>query len=160
MNILLKEMSISKKKKRFQKENIFLQNELIDQKFALRTMKQKLEILETAHDWTRNVRELITSSFVSFSLFVNYITKMIADINAIDRFKKTKRSIIILDSRIFIENKAKFEHWLSIMQSKLKANVDWYSIKRMTMTYVNIRFDEEAYKHISTPVNKNFSRRY
>jgi hypothetical protein len=46
------------------------------------------------------------------------------------------------------------------MQSKLKANVDWYSIKRMTMTYVSIRLDEETYKHISARLNKNFSRRY
>jgi hypothetical protein len=46
------------------------------------------------------------------------------------------------------------------MQSKLKANVDWYSIERMTMTYVNIRLDEEIYKHISVRLNKNFSRRY
>jgi hypothetical protein len=28
------------------------------------------------------------------------------------------------------------------------------------MTYVNIRLDEETYKHISTRLNKNFSRRY
>jgi hypothetical protein len=49
---------------------------------------------------------------------------------------------------------------LSIMQSKLKANVDWYLIERMTMTYVNIKLDEETYKHISTRLNKNFSRRY
>jgi hypothetical protein len=46
------------------------------------------------------------------------------------------------------------------MQNKLEANVDWYSIERMTMTYVNTRLDEETYKHISTRLNKNFSRRY
>jgi hypothetical protein len=46
------------------------------------------------------------------------------------------------------------------MQSKLEANVDWYSIERMTMTYVNTRLDEETYKHISTRLNKNFSRKY
>jgi hypothetical protein len=85
---------------------------------------------------------------------------MTADINASDRFEKTKRSVVISNSTIFIENKAKFEHWLSTMQSKLEANVDWYSIERMTMTYVNIRFDEETYKHISARLNKNFSRRY
>jgi uncharacterized coiled-coil protein SlyX len=38
------------KKKAFQKENIILQNKFTDQKFVLRTMKQKLKILETAHD--------------------------------------------------------------------------------------------------------------
>jgi hypothetical protein len=46
------------------------------------------------------------------------------------------------------------------MQNKLKANVDWYLIEQMTMTYVNIRLDEETNKHISTRLNKNFSRRY
>ncbi len=30
----------------------------------------------------------------------------------------------------------------------------------MKMTYVSIRLDEETYKHISTRLNKNFSRRY
>jgi hypothetical protein len=127
-------------------------------------MRQKLKTLETAHDRIRNVRNSITSLFVLFSSSVNHIAEMIAemtaDINAIDRFEKTKRSVVIFDSTIFIEDKAKFEHWLSIMQSKLKANVDWYLIERMTMTYVNIRLDEETYKHISTRLNKNFSRRY
>jgi hypothetical protein len=46
------------------------------------------------------------------------------------------------------------------MQNKLKANVDWYSIERMTMTYVSIKFDEETYKHISIRLNKNSARRY
>ncbi len=98
------------KKKTLQKENIILQNELIDQKFALRTMRQKLETLETAHDRIRNVRELITSSFISFSSSVNHIAEMTADINAIDRFDKTKRSVAISNSTIFIEDKTKFEH--------------------------------------------------
>jgi hypothetical protein len=127
-------------------------------------MKQKLKILETAHDWIRNVRDSITSSFVSFSSSVNHIAEIIAEmtanINATNRFEKTKRFIVISDSTIFIEDKAKFEHWLSIMQSKLKANVDWYFTERMTMTYVSIKLDEETYKHISTRLNKNFSRRY
>jgi hypothetical protein len=85
---------------------------------------------------------------------------MTLNINAFDRFEKTKRLIVISNSTIFIEDKAKLEHWLSIMQSKLKANVDWYSIEQMTMTYVNIRFDEKTYKHISTRLNKNFLRKY
>jgi hypothetical protein len=57
------------KKKTLQKENIILQNKFIDQKFVLRTMKQKLKILETIHDRIRNVRRFITSSFVLFSSF-------------------------------------------------------------------------------------------
>ncbi len=144
------------KKKTLQKENISLQNELTDQKFALRTMRQKLKILETVHNRTRNVRKSITLSFKSSTAD----QEMTADINASERLEKTKRSVVISNSTIFIEDKAKFEHWLSIMQNKLEANVDWYSIERMTMTYVNTRLDEETYKHISTRLNKNFSRRY
>ncbi len=85
---------------------------------------------------------------------------MTADINASDRLKKTKRSVVISNSTIFIENKAKFEHWLSIMQSKLKANENWYFIERMIMTYVNIKLNDETYKHIAARLNKNSLRRY
>jgi hypothetical protein len=94
------------KKRTLQKENITLQNELTDQKFALRTMKQKLKILETAHDRTRNVRDFITSSFRSSTAD----QEMTADTNASDRLEKTKRSVVISDSTIFTEDKAKFEH--------------------------------------------------
>jgi archaellum component FlaC len=98
------------KKRILQKENIILQNEFIDQKFVLRTMKQKLKILETVYDRIRNVKSSIMSSFVSFSSSVNQIAEMTAIINAIDRLEKTKRFVVIFDSTIFIENKAKFEH--------------------------------------------------
>jgi hypothetical protein len=123
-------------------------------------MKQKLKTFETVHDQIRNVKDSITSSFVSSSSSVNQIAEMTENINEIDRFERTKRFVVIFDSTIFIENKAKFEHCLSIMQNKLKANVDWYSIERMTMTYVNIKLDEETYKHISIRLNKNSARRY
>jgi hypothetical protein len=146
------------KKKTLQKENIILQNELIDQKFVLRTMRQKLKTLETVHDRIRNVKNSITSSFILSS--ANHTAEMIANTTAIDRHEKIKRSIVISNSTIFIENKAKFEHWLSAMQSKLEANENWYSIKRMTMIYVNIRLNEEFYKHIAIWLNKNSSRRY
>ncbi len=148
------------KKKTLQKKNISLQNELIDQKFVLRTMRQKLKILETTHDRTRNVKRWITSSFVSLSSSMNHIAEMTADINATDRLEKTKRSVVISNSTIFIEDKAKFEHWLIVMQSKLKANENWYLIERMIMTYVSIKLNEEAYKHISTRLNKSSARRY
>jgi hypothetical protein len=98
------------KKKVLQKENTILQNELIDQKFVLRTMRQKLKILETTHDRTRNVKRLITSSFVLLSSSANHVAEMTADINASNRFEKTKRSIVISNSTVFIKDKAKFEH--------------------------------------------------
>jgi hypothetical protein len=97
------------KKKTLQKKNITLQNELIDQKFALRTMRQKLKTLETTHDRTRNVRKSITSSFV-LSSSANHAARMTADTNASNRFEKTKRFAVISNSTIFIEDKAKFEH--------------------------------------------------
>ncbi len=147
-------------KKVLQKENTILQDELIDQKFALRTMRQKLKILETTHDRTRNVREFITSSFVLFSSSANHVAEMTADINASNRLEKTKRSVVISNSTIFIEDKVKFEHWLSAMQSKLETNENWYFIERMTMIYVNIKLNDEIYKHIATRLNKNSSRRY
>ncbi len=98
------------KKKTFQKENIILQNELIDQKFVLRMIRQKLKIFETIHNRIRNVKEFLTSLFVFFSLFANHVAKMTTNINASNRFEQTKRSIIISNSTIFIENKTKFEH--------------------------------------------------
>jgi hypothetical protein len=93
MNISSKEMNILKKKT-LQKKNIIFQNKLIDQKFTLRIMRQKLKTLKIAHDWTRNVRKSITSFFVLFSSFVNHITKMIANINASNQFEKIKQSIV------------------------------------------------------------------
>ncbi len=95
--------------KTLQKKNIILQNEFIDQKFALRTMKQKLKILKTIHDRTRNVKKFITSSFV-FSSSANHVAEITADINASNRLEKTKRSVVISNSAIFIKDKAKFEH--------------------------------------------------
>jgi hypothetical protein len=46
------------------------------------------------------------------------------------------------------------------MQSKLKTNENWYFIERMIMIYVSIKLNEETYKHISTRLNKNSTRRY
>jgi hypothetical protein len=135
-----------------------LKNDKLNDKYIIRILKEKLKIFEIAQNRIRNARDFITSSFVLS--FVNHIAEMIADINASNRFEKTKRSVVISNTTIFIEDKIKFEHWLSIMQNKFEANVDWYSIEQMTMTYVNIRFDEKTYKHISTRLNKNFSRRY
>ncbi len=33
-------------------------------------------------------------------------------------------------------------------------------MKKMTMTYVNIKLNDETYKHIFARLNKDFSRRY
>jgi hypothetical protein len=108
------------KKKALQKKNTTFQDELIDQKFALCIIKQKLKTLKIVHDRTRNVKKSITSFFVSFSQLVNHIEEMIANINALNRLEKTKRSVVISNSTIFINDKAKFEHWLTTMQNKLE----------------------------------------
>jgi hypothetical protein len=127
-------------------------------KYIIRVLKKRLKILEIVQNRIRNARDLITSSFASSS--VKHIAKMTANINASNRFEKTKRSVVISNSTIFKEDKTKFEHWLTIMQHKLKANEDWYLIERMIMTYVNIKLNDEAYKHIAIRLNKNSIRRY
>jgi seryl-tRNA synthetase len=85
-----------------------LKNDKLDDKYIIRVLKERLKILETAQNRTRNARDLITSSFVSS--FVNHIAEMTANFNASNRLEKTKRSIVISNSTIFIEDKTKFEH--------------------------------------------------
>jgi hypothetical protein len=148
---------ISERTKDFTEKNNHSE-EWWNDKYIIRILKKKLKILEIAQNRIRNARDFITSSFVSS--FVNHIAEMIANINAWKRFEKTKRLIVISNSTIFIENKTKFEHWLIVMQNKLKTNENWYFIERMIMTYINIKLNEEAYKNISTRLNKIFARRY
>ncbi len=106
------------------------------------------------------MRESITSLYQSSDLYAN-LTIIIAHINAIiDRSKKFKRFAVISNLVIFIKDKNKFEIWHVVMQNKLKANENWYSIERMTMTYVSIRLNNETYKYIFTRLNKSSSRRY
>ncbi len=137
-----------------------LKNDKLDDKYIIRVLKEKLKILTTAQNRTRNVRESIIFSYASSSSLVNHIAEMTTDINAIDQLEKIKRLIVISNSTIFIEDKIKFEHWLSAMQSKLETNENWYFIERMTMIYVNIKLNDEVYKHIAIQLNKNFSRQY
>jgi uncharacterized phage infection (PIP) family protein YhgE len=100
--------ALQDERKILKKKIAILKNDKIDDKYTIRALKEKLKILETAQNRIRNARDLITSSFVSSS--VNHIAEMTAVINASNRFEKTKRSVVIFDSTIFIEDKAKFEH--------------------------------------------------
>ncbi len=143
-------------RKILQKRITILKNDKLNDKYIIRALKKKLKILETTQNRIRNVRTLITSSFKSSTAQ----QEMTADINAIDRLEKIKRSAVISNSTIFNEDKSKFEHWLSVMQNKLEINENWYFIEQMTMIYVNIRLNDEIYKHIVIRLNKNFSRRY
>jgi septal ring factor EnvC (AmiA/AmiB activator) len=97
---------LQNERKALQKRIVFLKNDKIDDKYIIRALRKKLKILETTQNRARNVRKLITSSFRSSTAD----QEMIADINAFDRFEKTKRSVVISSSTIFIEKKAKFEH--------------------------------------------------
>jgi predicted nuclease with TOPRIM domain len=101
---------LQNEKKTLQERITNLKNDKLDDKYIIRTLKEKLKILETAQNRIRNVRESIISSFASFSSFVNHITEMTANINVSNKFEKTKRSIVISNSTIFIEDKTKFEH--------------------------------------------------
>ncbi len=151
---------LQNEKKILRKRITNLKNDKLDDKYIIRALKKRLKILETVQNRIHNVRESIISSYISSSSFVNHIAEMTTDINAIDRLEKIKRSTIISNSTIFIENKTKFEHWISAMQNKLETNENWYFIKRMTIIYVNIKLNDEIYKHIVTRLNKNFLRRY
>jgi predicted nuclease with TOPRIM domain len=101
---------LQNEKKTLQNKIANLKNDKLNDKYIIRTLKEKLKILETAQNRTRNVRESIVSSFASFLLSVNHIAEMTADINASNRLEKTKRSIVISNSTIFTEDKTKFEH--------------------------------------------------
>ncbi len=136
---------LQNERKTLQERITNLKNDKLDDKYIIRILKKKLKILEIVQNRTRNVRKLIISLFAWFSSSVNHIAEMIADINASNRLEKTKRSIVISNSTIFIENKTKFENWLTIMQNKLKINENWYFIERMIMTYVNIKLNEVTY---------------
>ncbi len=98
-------------RKTFIEKNVALKNELIDQKFVLRIMRQKLKTLKiVAQDRIRNMRESITSSYQSSDSHAE-MTASTVDINTIiDRLEKSKRSVIISNLVIFIEDKNKFEH--------------------------------------------------
>jgi hypothetical protein len=159
MNNVTWSMNFRTKRKTLRERITNLKNDKLDDKYIIRALKQKLKILETAQNRTRNVRKLIIFSYASSSL-VNHIAEMTININAIDRFEKIKRSAVISNSTIFIEDKTKFEYWLSAMQNKLKIYENWYFIERMTMIYVNIKLNDEIYKHIAIRLNKNFLRRY
>ncbi len=75
-------------------------------------MKQKLKTLKiVAQNHIKNMRESITSSYQSFDSHAKMIANIFININAvIDRSEKFKRSAIISNSVIFIENKNKFDH--------------------------------------------------
>ncbi len=74
---------LQNERKVLQKRIAFFKNDKIDDKYIIRVLKEKLKILETTQNRTRNVRKFITSSFKSSTAD----QKMMADINAFDQFE-------------------------------------------------------------------------
>ncbi len=72
---------------------------------SLRKQIKNLKI-EKSNEHARNAFESSSSSYNTF----DSRAKMTANINATNRFEKTKRSTTILDSTVFIDDKNKFEH--------------------------------------------------
>ncbi len=71
----------------------------------LRKQIKNLKI-EKSNEHVKNV----SKSFLSLYNAFDSRAEMIAIINATNRLEKTKRSVIIFDSTVFIEDKDKFEH--------------------------------------------------
>ncbi len=98
-------------RKTFIEKNVALKDELIDQKFVLRIMRQKLKTLKiVAQNRIKNMRESITSSYQSSDSHAKMTANNVNINTVIDRFEKSKRFAIISNSVIFIEDKNKFEH--------------------------------------------------
>jgi septal ring factor EnvC (AmiA/AmiB activator) len=57
--------ALQDERKTLKKKIATLKNDKIDDKYTIRALREKLKILETAQNRTRNVREFITSSFRS-----------------------------------------------------------------------------------------------
>jgi GDP-D-mannose dehydratase len=74
---------LQSERKILQKSIAILKNDKLNDKYIIRTLKEKLKILETTQNRTRNVRKFITSSFKSSTAD----QKMMADINAFDQFE-------------------------------------------------------------------------
>jgi hypothetical protein len=62
---------------------------------------------------------------------------------------------------MFTDDKNSFiDDWLSVMQNKLKENANWFSIDVQKKTYVRIRIDDDAMKHLIFRFFKNSIKSY
>jgi septal ring factor EnvC (AmiA/AmiB activator) len=97
-----------KKKNTLMKKILALKKNNKNLKSFIRFLKKQIENLkiEKSNEYVRNAFESSSSSYNAF----DSCAKMIADINATNRFEKTKRSTTIFDSTVFIDDKNKFEH--------------------------------------------------
>jgi phage shock protein A len=90
------------------KKTLALKKDNKDLKSFIRSLKKQIENLKIEKS-NEHVQNAFESSFVSYNAFDTH-ARMIANINATNHLEKTKRSTMILDSTIFIDDKNKFEH--------------------------------------------------
>ncbi len=70
-------------------------------------------------------------------------------------FKKLSNSSVFTDDKDFI-----IDDWLSVMKNKLEENANWFSIEMQQKTYVRIRIDDDAMKHLIFRFFKNSIKSY
>ncbi len=67
----------------------------------------------------------------------------------------------LLDSSVFTDDKNLIiDDWLFVMRNKLEENSNWFSIDIQQKTYVRIRIDENAMKHLISRFFKNSIKSY
>ncbi len=67
----------------------------------------------------------------------------------------------LFDSSAFIDDKDSFiNDWLSIMKNKFEENANWYSIEIQQKTYVRIKINDDAMKHLIYRFFKNSIKSY
>ncbi len=65
------------------------------------------------------------------------------------------------DSSVFIDEKdPTIDDWLSVMRNKLEENADWFSIDVQQKTYVRIKIEDDAMKHLISRFFKNSIKSY
>ncbi len=101
--------------KKYQKERNILMKKILalkkdnkNLKSFIRSLRKQIKNLKVQKS-DKHARNAFESLFFSYNAF-DIRAKMIANINATNSFEKTKRSTMIFDLTIFINDKNKFEH--------------------------------------------------
>ncbi len=97
-----------KEKDNFMKKTLALKKDNKDLKSFIRSLRKQIKNLkiEKSNEHARNILE---SSFFSYNAF-DTRARITTNTNATNHFAKTKRSAMILDLTIFIDDKNKFKH--------------------------------------------------
>ncbi len=110
-------------------------NKLHDVIFIIRELKVELR--------ERNVENL------------NTLLSFIEDDVIVSTFKKLSDLSVFTDDKNLI-----IDDWLLIMRKKLKENANWFFIDVQQKTYVRIKIDEDAMKHLISRFFKNSIKSY